>query len=63
MNTKLTSVKILSDLYINFKHICVEENMSLQKLVNRSIFLYVNDKDYKEEINNVDQLALSGSKL
>ena len=63
MKTKLTSVKILSDLYVNFKHICLEENMSLQKLVNRSIFLYVSDNNYKDKINNVDELALSGSKL
>ena len=45
-NTKLTSVKILKALYHRFKENTVNSNMSLQKLVNRSIFLYVNDKDY-----------------
>ena len=63
MKTKLTSVKILKDLYINFRHMCLDNNMNLQKLVNRSIFLYNNDDIFKEKINNTDDLFASGSNL
>ena len=52
--TKLTTVKILSELYNNFKKETIENEFTLQKLVNRSMFLYVNDKNgYKESIQNV----------
>ena len=63
MKTKLTSVKILKDLYINFKHVCLDNDMNLQKLVNRSIFLYNNDEIFKEKINLTDDLFTSGSNL
>ncbi len=32
-----------------------------QKLTNRSIFLYLNDEDFKEHIETADQLIVSGS--
>ena len=41
--TKLTSVKVLSDLYINFKHVCIDGDMTLQKLVNRSMHMYLRE--------------------
>ena len=34
---KLTSVNILKDVYINFKKNTVETDMTLQKIVNRTI--------------------------
>ena len=43
-NTQLTSVKILQDLYYNFKSIIMRSTMTLQKLTNRSIFLYLTDE-------------------
>ena len=36
---KLTSVKILKDLYKNFKHSALADEFKLQKLVNRSLDL------------------------
>ncbi len=42
---------------------CLDNNMNLQKLVNRSIFLYNNDDIFKEKINNTDDLFASGSNL
>ena len=60
--TKLTTVKILSKLYNNFKKDTIENEFTLQKLVNRSMFLYVNDKNgYKRSIHNVT--VVSGSHL
>jgi hypothetical protein len=59
--TKLTSVKILIELYKRFKTISIEDDFSLQKLVNRSMDKYVEDEDFKDEINKYDRLSVSGS--
>ena len=48
--TKLTSVKIIDDLYRNFKSKVVQNGFNLQKLVNRSIFLYNKDSGYRKKI-------------
>ena len=60
-NTKLTSVKILQDLYGKFKVATVNTKMTLQKLTNRSIHLYMNDNNYKDTIETTDDLTVSGS--
>ena len=62
-NTKLTSVKILQDLYGKFKVATVNTKMTLQKLTNRSIYLYMNDDNYKDIIETTDKLTISGSNL
>ena len=36
---KLTSVKVIQNLYEQFKHTSLDESFNLQKLVNRAIFL------------------------
>ena len=41
MESKLTSVKVLTDLYKKFKGLSIEEEFTLQKLVNRSMDLYL----------------------
>ena len=46
--TQLTSVNILKDLYIKFKRITLDEKITLQQLVNRSINLYIGDTNYKK---------------
>ena len=62
-NTKLTSVKILENLYNKFKVSVINSSMTLQKLTNRSIFLYLEDKDFQEKIETEDNLSIiSGSK-
>jgi hypothetical protein len=61
MKTKLTSVKVLEDLYCNFKVAVVNSKMSLQKLTNRSMFLYLNDTGYRERIETENNLIVSGS--
>ena len=59
--TKLTSVKILVNLYEQFKILTVNTKMSLQKLSNRSVHLYLTDEDFKEKIDSHDELTISGS--
>ena len=60
-NTKLTSVKILQALYHRFKENTVNSNMSLQKLTNRAIDLYLEDGKFRENIELHDDLTVSGS--
>ena len=48
----LTSVKIKSDLFENFKIECVKRKFSFQKLADRSLFLYLTDEDFRKQITN-----------
>ena len=59
MDKKITTVKVLSDLYNDFKRLNIDTGFSLQKLVNRSMFLYVNDDKFQ---NTIEMTQLSGSK-
>ena len=52
MDYKLTSVKILKGLYRNFKMNTLDDEFTLQKLVNRSMDLYLLDKNFKGKIKN-----------
>ena len=61
--SKLTSVKILEDLYRSFKSATVNTKMTLQKLTNRSIDLYLTDENYKNIVETHDNLIISGSNL
>ena len=48
----LTSVKVKSDLFENFKIECVKRKFSFQKLADRSLFLYLTDEDFRKQITN-----------
>jgi hypothetical protein len=61
-NNKLTSVHVLDDIYKKFKVISIDGNINLQKLVNRSLDLYVKDQNFRTTINNYTELAATGSK-
>ena len=63
MNYNLTSVKILKELYRNFKIKTLDDEFTLQKLVNRSMDLYVLDTKFKDKIQSYDNLIQSGSRL
>ena len=54
---RLTSVKIKEGLRKDFKKTCLETDINLQKLVNRSIYLYVNDENFRRKVNTVDALG------
>ena len=58
---KLTSVKVIDSLYSEFKHASIDQNLNLQKLVNRSIILYIEDKSFRKKINEFMNLKESGS--
>ena len=58
---KLTSVKILKSLYDNFKLQTVNTKMTLQKITNRSIDMYLNDEQFRENIETNSNLTVSGS--
>ena len=50
-HTKLTTVKIVKDVYSKFKQLSFDSNITLQKLVNRSINKYIEDEAFRTEIN------------
>jgi len=54
----LTSVKIQSDLFENFKIECVKRKFSFQKLADRAIFLYLTDEGFRKQITNQINLDL-----
>ena len=58
---KLTSVKIVKDLYNSFRHVSIDKNINLQKLVNRSILLYIEDEDFRKKVDDYIDLKQSGS--
>jgi hypothetical protein len=60
-NIKLTSVKIVKDIYNEFKHASIDGNINLQKLVNRCVLLYINDDEFRDKINHYVDLKESGS--
>ena len=60
-DTKLTSVKIITELYKKFKSVALNEEFTLQKLVNRSMDKYLKDEEYKKSIVEYDALQISGS--
>ena len=61
--TKITSVRILSDLYKKFRGVALNEEFTLQKLVNRSMDKYLKDEEYKKSIVEYDDLQISGSRF
>lgn len=62
MSTKadktLTSVKIQSDLFQDFKIECVKRKFSFQKLADRAIYQYLTNEDFRKIINNTTDLTL-----
>ena len=62
-NSKLTSVKVLKDLYNKFRVRTINSDMNLQRLTNRCIHLYLNSDEFRDKINEVDDLTISGSSL
>ena len=58
---KLTSVKVITELYKKFKNKTIDDEFSLQKLVNRSIDKFLKDEEYKKSIVEHDDLQISGS--
>jgi hypothetical protein len=54
----LTSVKIKSDLFDEFKIECVKRKFSFQKLADRAVHLYLTDEDFRKQITSHNNLEL-----
>ena len=54
----LTSVKVDSDLFHEFKIECVKRKFSFQKLSDRVIHLYLTDSEFRKMITNHTNLEL-----
>ena len=58
---KLTSVKVITELYKKFKNKTIDEEFSLQKLVNRTLDKFVHDEQFSKQILEHENLHQSGS--
>jgi hypothetical protein len=54
----LTSVKLDTDLFENFKIECIKRKFSFQKLSERSIHLYLTDETFRKQVHNHSDLSL-----
>jgi hypothetical protein len=55
---QLTSVKVEQDTFQEFKEECLRYKFSLQKLVDRSIYLYLTDEEFKQKLHNQTNIKL-----
>jgi len=60
---KLTSVKVYKPLYHKFKVQAMDEEFTLQKLVNRAMDLYVYDDKFRKTVDEYDECQKSGSRF
>ena len=61
---KLTSVKVITELYKKFKNKTIDDEFSLQKLVNRTLDKFVHDEEFcKEILVTLENLHQSGSEI
>jgi hypothetical protein len=54
----LTSVKVQSDLFEDFKIECVKRKFSFQKLADRALFLYLTNEEFRKQITNQVNIEL-----
>jgi len=50
-------------LYKEFKYEALRNDQTLQKVVNRSLFKYVTDEGFRQQIDEEVSLTISGSNL
>jgi hypothetical protein len=60
-NTHLTSTKIPEKLFEDFKVMTVRTKFTLQKLTERSIYLYLTNDDFRKMIHNQLDTTYTGS--
>ena len=58
---QLTSVKVPEDLFEQFKIACVKYKFSVQKLTERSMFLYLTNEEFRKQIHNQLDTQFTGS--
>jgi hypothetical protein len=59
MSKAFTSVKVDKDVYEQFKQICINRKFHLQDLVNRSLYLFMNDSTFRDTVYNYNVPVLS----
>ena len=55
---RLTTVRIDDELFQEFKFQCIKDKFSFQKLASRSIFLYLTDKKFKQNIHSTTNINI-----
>ena len=60
-NFKLSSIKINEHIHQLAKIEFIRSKMTYQKLVNRALFLYIYDVNFRNQIHMCNALATSGS--
>jgi hypothetical protein len=58
---QLTSVKVPEGLFEQFKIACVRYKFSVQKLTERSMFLYLTNEDFRKTMHNQLDTEFTGS--
>jgi hypothetical protein len=59
---KLTSVNILKDVYLDFKRKTLDTDVTLQKIVNRTLDLYSKDENFRGIVDGHKTLGQRESK-
>lgn len=54
-NQSLTSVKVNSKLFDEFKIESIRTKLTFQKLCDRAMWLYLNNNEFKELIHNTNE--------
>lgn len=63
-NLKLTTVKVIKELYDeDFKMATIKGGINFQKLVNRTLDLYVKNEKFRTQMNDHKELQVSGSQF
>jgi hypothetical protein len=60
-NQTLTSVKVQTPLFEEFKIECVKRKFSFQNLADRALFLYLTDEDFRKKITNQINLEIKNN--
>jgi hypothetical protein len=56
-----TSLKIPETLYEDFKVTCIKSKMNLQEVVERTLYLYMTDGEFRKRIYNQINVYYTGS--
>ena len=63
-NLKLTTVKVIKRLYDeDFKITTIQGGLNFQRLVNRTLDLYVKNEKFRKQVNDHKELQISGSQF
>lgn len=61
---KLTTVKVLKKLYdYEFRVKTIQGGLNFQRLVNRSMDLYLKDEEFRKKLDEHKELQVSGSQF